>query len=751
MPARPGGVEEHAGRDLEALDPSQGDVLVLDVDEHVGVDGVQGSEPGRPVDGVVASAEGHEVPGGVLGPLVGPLVPAEVRAGLVRPEPAEPVVEHAVDRGGRVDPHVLGGGVEDQRAEVLDDGHRVHPLPEQVGRVQLHAEVGGARALDELADAGRVEHEVLRVELERDLDVEVCCLAVDLPPELLGDTPLVVEDVEGAGVPGVDDPVRPPATDLPCRQPRHRHDAVLAQPVGEPDAAAEVLRVRGADRRVGVQGVAVAVQPRDLHARSLEQPEEVVPRGVGGEDGVEVGDVHRGQEAARVQLDAGQPEPADHLEGLGQAAVVQDRVVDAELHRAAPACCRARLVDGCDLDGRSPACGRLRHGREDLQVVHALVEGGGARQGVGLVDPGHLLQEGAGLVDEALVLAQPDAGGVHRQPAADVGVVGAEDDPPVAPLGRRPLGEHQLELGGPLLLPRRGTPVTEDLEGQPVRVAGGDPGDLHHPHPVVERGAEAGVVVVLHRLVGVADRGPAVTGHRSERSRPLRDGGGEASAAHLADVAAEELGQVGGVAAHVGERPRTRAALVAPAHRALGVAGVVAPVPDVDVQHAAEGSGRDELAQGGDPGRAAEGEADPRDGVRAAGGGRHRPGVLQGVAERLLAQHVLAGGQQTLDHLAVQRVGHHHADHVDVRVLGHRLPGGVVPLVAEPPRRPGAELRADVGDRDVPQRRQDRLVQGGCRPVGRGVRATRHAGSDDRDADGHGQLLIKLSGCDWCH
>ena len=124
-------------------------------------------------------------------------------------QPAEPVVEYAVDSGGRIDAYVLGGGMEDQRAEVLDHGHRVHPLPEQVRGVELDADVGGAGALDELADAGRVEDQVLRVQFERDLDVEVGRLAVDLTPELLGDAPLVVEYVEGAGVPGVHDPVRP--------------------------------------------------------------------------------------------------------------------------------------------------------------------------------------------------------------------------------------------------------------------------------------------------------------------------------------------------------------------------------------------------------------------------------------------------------------------------------------------------------------------------------------------------------------
>ena len=121
--------------------------------------------------------------------------------------------------------------MEHQRTEVVYHGDRVHPLPEQVRGVQLDADVGRAGALDELAHIGRVEHDVLRVQLERHLHVEVGRLAVDLPPELRGDAPLVVEHVEGGRVPGVDDPVRPPATRFAGRQAGHRHDAVLAQTI----------------------------------------------------------------------------------------------------------------------------------------------------------------------------------------------------------------------------------------------------------------------------------------------------------------------------------------------------------------------------------------------------------------------------------------------------------------------------------------------------------------------------------------
>src|SRR5215211_7521964 len=105
-----------------------------------------------------------------------------------------------------------------ERAEILYHGHRVHPLPEQVRGVELDADAGGAGALHELADTGRIEHQILRMHLERHLHVQVSRLAVDLAPEVLGNTPLVVEHVERARVPRVYDPVRPPAD--PTSSPR---------------------------------------------------------------------------------------------------------------------------------------------------------------------------------------------------------------------------------------------------------------------------------------------------------------------------------------------------------------------------------------------------------------------------------------------------------------------------------------------------------------------------------------------------
>jgi hypothetical protein len=47
---------------------------------------------------------------------------------------------------------------------------------------------------------------------------------------------------------------------------------------------------------------------------------------------------------------------------------------------------------------------------------------------------------------------------------------------------------------------------------------------------------------------------------------------------------------------------------------------------------------------------------------------------------------VLSGGEQALDDRAVQVVGDRHADDVDVRRLGDRLPARLGPLVPEAAR-----------------------------------------------------------------
>jgi hypothetical protein len=111
-----------------------------------------------------------------------------------------------------------------------------------------------------------------------------------------------------------------------------------------------------------------------------------------------------------------------------------------------------------------------------------------------------------------------------------------------------------MELCRTLLLPLCSAFVTEDLERETIRVAGSDAGDLHDADAALQSGAEAGVVVVLHWLIGVADRGLAMADDGAKWYRAFRDCGCKSAAAHLLYVTAEELDQVGDVAADVGER-----------------------------------------------------------------------------------------------------------------------------------------------------------------------------------------------------
>ena len=70
--------------------------------------------------------------------------------------------------------------------------------------------------------------------------------------------------------------------------------------------------------------------------------------------------------------------------------------------------------------------------------------------------------------------------------------------------------------------------------------------------------------------------------------------------------------------------------------------------------------------------------------VGALGGGDHGLGVGQRAGQRLLTQHVLTGGEQAFDDLAMQVVGDHNAHGVDVGRLGDRPPVVLGPFISIP-------------------------------------------------------------------
>src|SRR5687767_1978793 len=77
-----------------------------------------------------------------------------------------------------IDTDILGSSLEYQRTELADHRDRIHLLPEQVRGIQLDTDVGGAGQLNQLVDVSGIEHQVLRVQLQRHFDVEVACQLV---------------------------------------------------------------------------------------------------------------------------------------------------------------------------------------------------------------------------------------------------------------------------------------------------------------------------------------------------------------------------------------------------------------------------------------------------------------------------------------------------------------------------------------------------------------------------------------------
>ena len=201
------------------------------------------------------------------------------------------------------------------------------------------------------------------------------------------------------------------------------------------------------------------------------------------------------------------------------------------------------------------------------------------------------------------------------------------------------------------------------------------------------------------------------------------------------DRAAQVLALVDDVRADVAERPGTHAALEPPAQRAARVAGVVAPVAGVQGGQLAQLAVRMWSRIAAIAGRAPVAVADGGDDLALLLQLDHRPGVLHRPGQRLLAQHVLARGDQRLGDRPVQRVADHDAHRVDRRVLGDGLPARQRLLVAVAARAVLGQRDVRVGDRGQPDRREPRPGDRAGHPVGRRVAAAGHPGADDCDGD----------------
>ena len=230
--------------------------------------------------------------------------------------------------------------------------------------------------------------------------------------------------------------------------------------------------------------------------------------------------------------------------------------------------------------------------------------------------------------------------------------------------------------------------------------------------------------------------GPAVPDRAGRGHRPPGHRGAHHGPADHGDRPAQLLGDVHQVTAQVGQRAGAGATLIPPAQRGGRVQRVVLPVPPAELDDLAEFRGGQQLADRADGRRPAVGVADGGDQPGRFGGGRHglRVGVRGG--QWLLAQHVLARGQQALGHLPVQVVRGGHADRVHVRCRRHRLPAGFGPLVAVAAGYVLGQCAVGVGHRDQPDRGPVQAVQGGRGAVGRGVRPAGHARADHGHANG---------------
>lgn len=183
--------------------------------------------------------------------------------------------------------------------------------------------------------------------------------------------------------------------------------------------------------------------------------------------------------------------------------------------------------------------------------------------------------------------------------------------------------------------------------------------------------------------------------------------------------------------ADVAQRAGTHRAAVAPCDRHLRVGPVVAPIASVEVQDLAERPAVGQLRDLGDRRVATVTEADARDHGRVGGLGSHGGGVVEVVTQRLLAQHVLTGRHQGQGDLAVQLVGHHDRDDVDVVGLDDLMPVGGGALVAVAVGGIGGEGQIGVADgRQSHLRHAAGAEDGAHLTPGVGVRAPRHTGAD---------------------
>ena len=245
--------------------------------------------------------------------------------------------------------------------------------------------------------------------------------------------------------------------------------------------------------------------------------------------------------------------------------------------------------------------------------------------------------------------------------------------------------------------------------------------------------------VISSTSTGALSPGRPGSGRRGEM--------GARSGEHARDLADQMAGHVDHVAADVGAAAAARDRLLQPpGDRHRRVEPVVVEEMAAVVDDLAELAGRDQLPGEGGPGPFAIDEAHL---MRPPARGRrpvHGLGRLEGVGERLFAEHVLALGEGVLADLGMGVVGRQHQHEIDVGGAGH-----VPPVPAELPPAPGlrgplAEPGIEVGHAPPLDRGQVRRqpVHGAERE---GIGARHEAAADHANPDRrHPALLLPEAG-----
>jgi hypothetical protein len=251
---------------------------------------------------------------------------------------------------------------------------------------------------------------------------------------------------------------------------------------------------------------------------------------------------------------------------------------------------------------------------------------------------------------------------------------------------------------------------------------------------VLEAGGEQGGVVdrdLLALTGGVALPAEALRG--AGRGTGRHDGL-ERAGDLLDRGAGDPLGQVDDVRADVAERAGAGLVLVeAPGHGGVGVGEPVLEVLGADLSDLAHEPLGDQLLGVGERRGAAVGEA--AEGADAAGGGvgrggGHLLGLGHGVRQRLLAQHVLAGGECGEGDLVVGVARGADVDDVDLGVLDEVLPAGGAG--GEPVLLRGVGDRGLGAARDGVQHRGGRQVEEPvCGAPGMGMGGAHEAVADE--------------------